>query len=172
MLTLGALLAVVVALNAAGGWSAAREEARMQAVPAALGPGQAVLGYRNVDERRFQRARLGVITRPQVVVFGSSRVMQIVGALVGVGPTAFYNLGMSGATVEDYVGLWEVLRRQDKIPERAILHRSLDLQRRGGVGPLARACPRDRHVHGGPRPHHGHRDCARRLEPRQGARVL
>src|SRR5262249_12692722 len=53
--------------------------------------------------------------------FGSSRVMQLTGALVGVeGTTSFYNLGMSGATVEDYVGLWQVLRRQGKIPERAI----------------------------------------------------
>ena len=119
-LTLGALLAVVVVVNVAGGWSAARDEARVQAVAAALRPGETVLGYRNVDERRFQRARLGVIPQPQVVVFGSSRAMQITGALVGVAPPAFYNLGMSAATVEDFVGLWEILRRQDKIPERAI----------------------------------------------------
>jgi hypothetical protein len=123
-LTLGVLLAVVVAVNVAGGWSAERDEARVQAVAAALGPGEAVLGYRNVDERRFQRARLGAIPRPQVVVFGSSRAMQIAGALVGVTPPGFYNLGMSAATVEDFVGLWEILRRQDKIPERAIF--SLD----------------------------------------------
>ena len=123
-LTLGALLAAVVAVNLVGAWSAARDEARVQAVAAALGPGEAVLGYRNVDERRFQRARLGAIPRPQVVVFGSSRAMQIAGALVGVAAPKFYNLGMSAATVEDFVGLWEILRRQDKIPERAIF--SLD----------------------------------------------
>jgi hypothetical protein len=120
-LTLGALLAAVVAVNLMGAWSAARDEARVQAVPAALQPGEVVLGYRNVDERRFQRGRLGVIPRPRVVSFGSSRVMQLTGALVGVEPPAtFYNLGMSGATVEDYVGLWEILRRQDKIPEMII----------------------------------------------------
>jgi hypothetical protein len=120
-LTLGALLAAVVAVNLVGAWSAARDEARVQAVPAALQPGEVVLGYRNVDERRFQRGRLGVIPRPRVVSFGSSRVMQLTGALVGVEPPAtFYNLGMSGATVEDYVGLWEILRRQDKIPEMVI----------------------------------------------------
>ena len=119
-LTLGALLAAVVAVNLVGAWSSAREEAALQAVPGALRPGEVVLGYRNVDERRFQRGRLGVIPRPRVVAFGSSRVMQLTGALVGVEPTAFYNLGMSGATVEDYIGLWEILRRQGKIPERAI----------------------------------------------------
>ena len=123
-LTLGTLLAVVVAVNALGTWAAARDEARLQAVPTALRPGEVALGYRNVDERRFQRGRLATIPRPRVVTFGSSRVMQMTGALVGVGPAAFYNLGMSGATVEDYVGLWEILRRQDKIPERAIF--SLD----------------------------------------------
>jgi hypothetical protein len=123
-LTLGALLAVVVAVNALGAWTAARDEARLQAVPTALRLGEAALGYRNVDERRFQRGRLATIAPPQVVAFGSSRVMQMTGALVGVEPAAFYNLGMSGATVEDYVGLWEILRRQDQIPARAIF--SLD----------------------------------------------
>ena len=123
-LTLGALLVVVVAVNALGAWTAARDEARLQAVPAALRPGEVALGYRNVDERRFQRGRLGAIARPRVVSFGSSRVMQLTGALAGVEPASFYNLGMSGATVEDYVGLWEILRRQDKVPERAIF--SLD----------------------------------------------
>ena len=123
-LTLGALLVVVVVINALSAWTAAREEARLQAVPAALRPGEVAVGYRNVDERRFQRGRLGAIPRPRVVSFGSSRVMQLTGALVGVEPGSFYNLGMSGATVEDYVGLWEILRRQDKIPERAIF--SLD----------------------------------------------
>ena len=48
-----------------------------QAVRRASAPGQAVLGYRDVDERRFQRARLQAIPRPRVVAFGSSRVMQI-----------------------------------------------------------------------------------------------
>jgi hypothetical protein len=119
-LILGVLLAAVVAVNLVGAWSSAREEAALQAVPGALRPGEVVLGYRNVDERRFQRGRLGVIPRPRVVAFGSSRVMQLTGALAGVEPTAFYNLGMSGATVEDYIGLWEILRRQGKIPERAI----------------------------------------------------
>jgi hypothetical protein len=123
-LTLGVLLAVVVGVNVVGGWTAARDESRVQAVAAALRPGEAVLGYLNVDERRFQRARLRVIERPQVIVFGSSRAMQVNGEMIGVAPPGFYNLGMSAATVEDFVGLWETLRRQEKIPERVIF--SLD----------------------------------------------
>jgi hypothetical protein len=119
-LTLIALLTAVVGVNAAAAWRQRLDEARVQAVPAALRPGHVVLGYRNVDERSFQRARLRVIPRPRVVAFGSSRVMQLTGALVGAEPGAFYNLGMSGATVEDFIGLWETLRRQGKVPERAL----------------------------------------------------
>ncbi len=118
--TLGTLLALVVSLNAAATWSRWRDDASIQSVPAALRAGEAVLDYRNVDERRFQRTRVSVIARPRVVAFGSSRVMQATGAMVGVEPQAFYNLGMSGGTLEDHVALWELLRRQAKIPELAI----------------------------------------------------
>jgi hypothetical protein len=119
-ITLGTLLALVVTINALATWSRWRDEARIQAVPAALRPGEVVLEYRNVDERRFQRARVSVIAQPRVIAFGSSRVMQATGAMVGVKPQEFYNPGMSGGTVEDYIGLWELLRRQAKIPELAL----------------------------------------------------
>src|SRR4030095_31927 len=101
-ITVALLLGLAVAVNALAAWDRGRHEARLRAASASFRTGQAVLGYRNMDERRFQRARLESIPTPRVVTFGSSRVMEISTALAGVAPGAFYNAGMSAATVEDF----------------------------------------------------------------------
>ena len=114
------LLGLVVMVNGLAVWDRARHAARIELAAAAFAPGQALLGYRDTDERRFQKARLAVIPRPRVVVFGSSRVMTISTAMVGAGPGEFYNTGLSGGTVEDFIVMWSTLKAGDKIPEVAI----------------------------------------------------
>jgi hypothetical protein len=118
--TAGLLLALVVAINGVAAWERARRDDRLHAAAAALRPGLAVLVEGPIDERRFQAARLEVIPRPRWVAFGSSRVRDVSGAIAGAAPGEFYNLGMSGATVEDYIALWSLLVRQGKIPEVAV----------------------------------------------------
>jgi hypothetical protein len=118
-ITVALLLGLAVAVNALAAWDRGRHEARLRAASASFRTGQAVLGYRNMDERRFQRARLESIPTPRVVTFGSSRVMEISTALAGVAPGAFYNAGMSAATVEDFIALWSILERQGKRPDAA-----------------------------------------------------
>lgn len=117
---LALLLGLVVAVNGLAVWDRARHEARIERAAAAFAPGQALLGYRDTDERRFQKARLAVIPRPRVVVFGSSRVMTISTAMVGAAPGEFYNAGLSGGTVEDFIVMWSTLKATDRIPELAI----------------------------------------------------
>src|SRR4029450_11939230 len=102
------LLGLAVAVNGFAAWDRGRHEARLRAESAGFHAGQVVLGYRNMDERRFQRARLEAIPAPRIVAFGSSRVMEISTMLAGVPPGAFYNAGMSGATGEDFHALWVV----------------------------------------------------------------
>ncbi len=118
-LTLALVLGLAVAVNGLAAWDRGRQEARLRAASAGFRPGQAVLGYRDVDERRFQRARLESVPAPRVVAFGSSRVMEVSTALAGVPPGQFYNAGMSAATVEDFIALWSILERQGKRPEAA-----------------------------------------------------
>jgi hypothetical protein len=118
--TLAALLALVVGVNAAGEWLQARRDAALREAAGALRPGLAVLDYTNVDERGFQRARLEAIERPRTVAFGSSRIMQLTTAAAGAAAGEFYNTGMSGATIEDHVAMWAVLLRQGKVPATAI----------------------------------------------------
>lgn len=114
------LLGLVMVVNALAVWDRARHEARIERAAATFAPGQALLGYRDTDEQRFQKARLAVIPRPRVVVFGSSRVMTISTAMVGAAPGDFYNAGLSGGTVEDFIVMWSTLKAGDKIPEVAI----------------------------------------------------
>jgi hypothetical protein len=118
--TLALLLALVVAVNGLAAWNRHVHERRVRAAAARLVPGEVLLGYRDSDERRFQQARLAVIPRPRVVAFGSSRVMLASTAMIGVGPDEFYNAGLSGGTVEDFIVLWSVLERRGTLPETVL----------------------------------------------------
>jgi hypothetical protein len=120
-LTLTAILAAVVAVNAAASWQQARRNAALVEAAGALEPGFAVADYRDVDERGFQRARLQALPTPRVVAFGSSRIMQLTTAALGLRPGDFYNAGMAGAVVEDFAALWSVLKRQRKVPGVAVI---------------------------------------------------
>ena len=79
-----------------------------------------MLLYHNVDDREFHKARLTLVGRPRVVVFGSSRVIKLSAVAAGVPRADFYNAGMGAATVEDFIGVWSLLRRYAKIPDVAV----------------------------------------------------
>jgi hypothetical protein len=120
LVTVALLLAVVVAVNGLAALETRAHQKRVRAAAATFVPGQALLGYRDRDERRFQQARLEVIPPPRLVAFGSSRVMPVSTAMVGAPPGAFYNAGLSGGTVEAFIVMWSTLKVGDKIPEVAI----------------------------------------------------
>jgi uncharacterized protein YfiM (DUF2279 family) len=118
--TVGLLLLGVVGLNALAGWDAERQDRRFQAAAALLQPGQAVIVTRELDDRRLQRMRLQTIPRPAVVAFGSSRVMPLGGAALGLAPGRFYNAAVSAASVEDHIAFWQLIKRAGRLPDIAI----------------------------------------------------
>lgn len=118
--TVLASVALVIAVNGTATLDQARQDARLRAAAATLRPGLAMVFGGFVDERRLQKARLEVIERPRVAVFGSSRVRELSGALAHAAPGAFYNLGMSAAAVEDYIGLWSLLEKRGIRPDVAV----------------------------------------------------
>ncbi len=118
--TVLASLVLVITVNGIATLDQARQDARLRAAAGTLRPGLAMVFGGFVDERRLQKARLEVIERPRVTVFGSSRVREISGALVHVAPGEFYNLAMSAAVVEDYVGLWSLLEKRNIRPDVAV----------------------------------------------------
>ena len=119
--TVAFVLAVVAAVNGLAAWDRLAHARQLRAAAAQLQPGQALLGYRDSDERRFQQARLEVIPRPRVVAFGSSRIMSVSTAMIGIGSGEFYNAGLSGGTVEDFIVLWSVLERRGALPDTVVL---------------------------------------------------
>ena len=119
-LTVLASLALVIAVNGIATLDRARQDARLGLAASALRPGLAMVFNGFVDERRLQKARLEVIERPRVMVFGSSRVREVSGALVHAAPGDFYNLGMSAAVVEDYIGLWSLIEERGIRPDIAV----------------------------------------------------
>ncbi len=92
--TLAGLLGVVVLVNALATWDQQRHEARLRAASASFQPGRAMLVERDMDERRFQKARIAAIPHPRIVAIGSSRVMQLSTTGLGVRPGEFYNAGI------------------------------------------------------------------------------
>src|SRR5262245_27422146 len=114
--TVGILVALALAVNGLAASERRRQERLLRAGAAELHPGLAMRFDGYVDERCFQAARLEAIPRPHTVAFGSSRVRDVSSEVVGAGPGEFYNLGMSAATVEDYIALWSLLTRQGKVP--------------------------------------------------------
>lgn len=120
VVTLALALTVVVGVNAAATWDQRRREERHRAAAARLGPGVVMAFEGQVDERRFQQARLEVIPRARLVAFGSSRVRDVSAEVAGAAPGEFYNLGMSAATVEDYIALWSLLVRRGNAPDVAV----------------------------------------------------
>ena len=119
LITATILLILVLAVNGIAAWDQRALETRIRAAAIRFGPGQALLASRYVDERRFQKARIESISRPQVVAFGSSRVRPISTETLGLPREGFYNTGMGEATVEDYIALWWNLRVGRKMPKVA-----------------------------------------------------
>ena len=77
--------------------------------------GHEVEGRGNFDERVFQRMRVARFDRaPDVVVFGSSRSMPLPHDAVWTDD--FYNASLSGATLWDLIGLYELFRENDVLP--------------------------------------------------------
>jgi hypothetical protein len=121
VITVASLLALALAISSAGEWERWAHDRRVRAAAATLGAGEAVLAQRYLSERRLQTARLAVVARPRVVAFGSSRVQPLsTQAIAGVAPGEFYNAGMAGATVEDYIAAWSTLVDADAIPAIAV----------------------------------------------------
>jgi hypothetical protein len=74
----------------------------------------------NFEERGFRAAQIRLTPRPGVVLLGSSRVIHVDGAALDSG-AGLLNLGMSNATVEDYLALWQAMKDADKVPARLVI---------------------------------------------------
>jgi hypothetical protein len=130
LLARGVLLCAIAALPVA--FSAWIDPARLVAprtaereIARVLASGTAVTDYANYDERAIEKhlAPLRRV-RPQVLVLGSSR-MQMLRGPGGPGvrgsATAFVNVAVSGATLDDVLGTYGLYDAADRRPRRILL---------------------------------------------------
>lgn len=74
-----------------------------------LADGKIVSLQGNVDERRFRELTINNLPKESdYIAIGSSRIMQLRQAMILDGNYSFYNYGMSGASLEDYLALLEI----------------------------------------------------------------
>lgn len=81
---------------------------------------QNAAGVYNYDERIFQREYIERMeNKNETAVLGSSRSLQIRDEMID--SDGFFNHGVSGAVLEDYIAITEIYRENDKLPDKIIL---------------------------------------------------
>lgn len=89
-------------------------------VAALLVQGNMLANLRNYDERTVQKLVIRHMHQvPDTVVFGSSRSMKLRSSAFP--KMRFYNHSVSGATLADFIGLWQVYRQRRSLPVNVII---------------------------------------------------
>lgn len=83
--------------------------------------GETIAGLENFDERLFQKQVFqNFEAYPDTVIVGSSRSMMIQSSMLGNSGKVF-NHSVSGASLEDYIGILGMYTEKNKLPKRIIL---------------------------------------------------
>lgn len=89
-------------------------------VARALSQGKMVANLRNYDERLVQRYYVeGLRTAPEVAVLGSSRTMPLRSG--DIGSQRAFNHSVSGASLPDFLAIWQLYRAQGWRPQRLVV---------------------------------------------------
>ncbi len=76
----------------------------------------------NHNDRMLLEDYIPLVARPSVVIMGGSRVMNIDGDVFGDRMAGkVLNAGVAEATVRDYIGIWQLLKEENKIPDAVYL---------------------------------------------------
>lgn len=82
--------------------------------------GYNVTGISDMDERKMQEVFINNMdVAPYTVVLGSSRVMLI--NRINYGDDQLFNNGVSGASIEDIISIYQLYKRSNKLPKRLVI---------------------------------------------------
>lgn len=77
-------------------------------------------GVYNYDERIFQKEYIQRLEdENEAVILGSSRALQIREEMIEA--ESFFNHGVSGAVLEDYIAITEIYKENEKMPDKIIM---------------------------------------------------
>lgn len=89
-------------------------------VAAQLLSGHDLSGYEKMDDRALAKLVVQQMeTAPNTVALGSSRILQMTGAVAGTND--FFNFGMVGADFYDVLGTFYLFVQEDKLPQNVII---------------------------------------------------
>ena len=74
----------------------------------------------NFDERLYVISHLKVIPKPDILLLGSSRVMLVDSQMFNK-DLSIFNAGVSGASIQDYIAIWQFLKNKDKLPTYLVI---------------------------------------------------
>lgn len=74
----------------------------------------------NFDERSVKISHIKYIQKPDLLLLGSSRVAPVSSVFFGKNVNIF-NAGLSSASIEDYIAIWQDLKQQGKNPSKVII---------------------------------------------------
>lgn len=80
---------------------------------------ECIISPKDFDEMVFKGKHFSLVDPPEIVVFGSSRMMLAGSKELGL--KRVYNASMSGASIEDHVTFWQLIKTLNKIPKSVIL---------------------------------------------------
>lgn len=84
-----------------------------------LNQGTNVTGAANINERSLQREIVSkCVNNPSTIIWGSSRIMEVGSSTYGNGT---YNNSVSGASLEDLIGIYQLYINEEKAPKRIII---------------------------------------------------
>ncbi len=97
----------------------------------------------NYNDRLLLKNYISSTPKPDLVVLGGSRILNIDSDVFTPEAGRVLNAGVTGGTIRDYIGIWQVLKKQNKIPRKILLF--LDLQavysNSSGIGWYSLSCP-------------------------------
>ncbi|HVH43329.1 MAG TPA: hypothetical protein VM925_13335 [Labilithrix sp.] len=116
MATVAVVAVCVLTADPAHRWT---RRIRVNALPRE--PGQVMVHPPDIDERELKLHLLRGRS-PQIVLLGSSRVMSVTAGMFGASKGTVLNLGVSGASAEDYVAFWQALKESGELPQKVVVY--------------------------------------------------
>lgn len=78
-----------------------------------------VTGIQNIDERILQKNIIeNIIFTPEIIILGSSRIMQVGQSYYG---TKSFNNGVSGASIEDIIAIYQIYKENDTVVKKIVI---------------------------------------------------
>lgn len=86
---------------------------------------EVLLTESNFNDRALIKNYLAASPKPDTVILGGSRILNINTGIFNSEAGRVMNLGVTAASVRDHIAIWQLLKSENKVPSRALLFADL-----------------------------------------------